>query len=301
MIMTDFFTPWFGEIEDVNDPKDNGRVRVRIFGYNPVDRSILPTDTLKWFITGVVQSAAQDGFGTSPTGYEKGTMVFGYYIDAERQEGVVVMALNFIKDGKNSVSPLATGVDGGGEQTKQRKSNIQKDIKTANGGTWSEPETQFAPEYPLNRVMTSRAGHVVEYDDTPGKERIVIQHKSGSFTEHHPDGDRVDRTTGTAFEILLGGKNIICVGDLNLNATGNYNVDVDGKTHIKTNGLLIESPDITMKATTVETTATALFNIDTPQTSTSKNLSAGNGATGSFTTPTGNVVDVVDGIVVNIF
>ena len=41
------------------------------------------------------------------------------------------------------------------------------------------PETQVKP--PENRVVHTRSGHIVEFDDTDGEERLVIRHKSMAF------------------------------------------------------------------------------------------------------------------------
>ena len=45
--------------------------------------------------------------------------------------------------------------------------------------------------YPFNKVTETESGHVVEFDDTPGSERISTNHRSGSFEEYHPNGDKV--------------------------------------------------------------------------------------------------------------
>ena len=42
------FIWWFGVVEDRDDPQRLGRCKVRIFGYNIEDLSILPTDDLPW-------------------------------------------------------------------------------------------------------------------------------------------------------------------------------------------------------------------------------------------------------------
>ena len=42
--------------------------------------------------------------------------------------------------------------------------------------------------YPNNHVYESESGHVQEFDDTPGAERIHTYHRAGTFEEIHPDG-----------------------------------------------------------------------------------------------------------------
>ena len=42
--------------------------------------------------------------------------------------------------------------------------------------------------YNKNKVTQTRAGHLIELDDTDGSERIRILHSNGSFVEMRPDG-----------------------------------------------------------------------------------------------------------------
>jgi len=57
------------------------------------------------------------------------------------------------------------------------------DVKTASGLSWNEPGSQYAALYPKNHVMETAGGHVLEFDDTDGAERVNIFHKNGSFIE----------------------------------------------------------------------------------------------------------------------
>jgi hypothetical protein len=42
--------------------------------------------------------------------------------------------------------------------------------------------------YPNYHHYMSRAGHCVRFDDTKGKERLIIQARSGSCMMFYPDG-----------------------------------------------------------------------------------------------------------------
>ena len=58
---------YFGIVEAINDPKQLGRVRVRVFGIHTHDKNAIPTETLPW--ASVVQpttSAANSGIGQNP-------------------------------------------------------------------------------------------------------------------------------------------------------------------------------------------------------------------------------------------
>jgi len=89
---------------------------------------------------------------------------------------------------------------------------------TALYGSWVEPETAYNAQYPFNQVYESQAGHVVEYDDTPGSERMHWYHCSGTFTEIHPKGGEVHKVVGNAWDITLNDKMILVKGNAAFNA-----------------------------------------------------------------------------------
>lgn len=80
--------------------------------------------------------------------------------------------------------------------------------------TWSEPDPSeiYKAVYPYNKVMASESGHVIEVDDSRGHERIHIFHRSGTFDEMHPNGDRVMKTVGHNYRITYGDDHYLCFG-----------------------------------------------------------------------------------------
>jgi len=89
---------------------------------------------------------------------------------------------------------------------------------TAIAGSWMEPETPYNAQYPFNHVYESQAGHIVEYDDTPGSERMHWYHCAGTFTEIHPKGSEVHKVVGNAWDITLNDKMILVRGNAAFNA-----------------------------------------------------------------------------------
>jgi len=89
-----------------------------------------------------------------------------------------------------------------------------------------EPVTPFKAQYPYNNVITSESGHMREVDDTPGAERIHEYHRSGSFTETHPDGTKVNKIVGDGFTIVVKDKNVMVEGNANIIVNGNANISV---------------------------------------------------------------------------
>jgi len=80
----DGFNWWIGVVEDRMDPEFLGRCRVRIFGYHPDDKDILPVKDLPWAIPiQPITSAAMSGKGSSPLGPVEGTWVLGFFFDGD--------------------------------------------------------------------------------------------------------------------------------------------------------------------------------------------------------------------------
>lgn len=80
--------------------------------------------------------------------------------------------------------------------------------------SWDEPNPVdiYAAVYPYNKVMASESGHIIEIDDTPEHERIHIFHRSGTFDEMQPNGDRVMKTFGNSYRITYLDDYYLCLG-----------------------------------------------------------------------------------------
>ena len=107
---------------------------------------------------------------------------------------------------------------------------------------------QRASEYPFNQVNETESGHVVEYDDTPGAERILIKHRKGAGVEMRADGsviisatnNKVEVTGGHQRVIVEGHGDLIYHGNLNLKVSGDFNVDVGGNYNVNVGGNKVE-------------------------------------------------------------
>ena len=84
--------------------------------------------------------------------------------------------------------------------------------------------------------METASGHIKEYDDTSGQERIHEYHKAGTFYEIDKDGNKVTRVVGNNYDIIAGTNYVKVRGDVNLTIDsncktrikGNYDIEVDG-------------------------------------------------------------------------
>jgi hypothetical protein len=97
---------------------------------------------------------------------------------------------------------------------------------------WTEPESpaslEYPPKYPFNNITQTTSGHMFEMDDTPGGERIRIHHRSGTFTEMHPNGDEVHKIYGDGYEIITKNKNVLISGSCNITINGDSILHVKG-------------------------------------------------------------------------
>ena len=84
---------WFvGVVEDRQDPKTLGRVRVRCLGYHTEDLVKLPTADLPWaHPMNPITSATVSGVGQSPLGVVEGTWVIGFFTDGPTAQQPMIM------------------------------------------------------------------------------------------------------------------------------------------------------------------------------------------------------------------
>jgi hypothetical protein len=264
------FIWWIGVVEDRNDPEQLGRVRVRCFGWHTENKSLIPTDSLPWAhpVTPV----------NSPNVYtpKEGDMVFGFFIDGDNAQNPAIVGVlpgkpeqkpkyesGFSDPGTNlssrpkkpddpsekypkskylkesTVNRLARGKSDG-TIIATRKKNLKKNIKSAGGVTWSEPPPSFAPKYPYNNALETESGHALEFDDTPGKERVHLAHRSGAYTEFDKDGSKIERVQKDNYCVIMGDDFIYVKGKASITVEGNFN--------LKTSKINIEASEINMAA-----------------------------------------------------
>ena len=92
-----------------------------------------------------------------------------------------------------------------------------------------EPKTQYYAQYPYNHVKETESGHIQEFDDTPGRERIHEFHRTGTFYEVHPDGSKVTKIVGNDYEIVHKNKSIRVRGDCKVFVDGDASLYVRGE------------------------------------------------------------------------
>jgi len=264
---------WFvGVVEDRQDPQYAGRVRVRCLGHHTSNTTILPTADLPWAqVVLPITSSGISGVGQSPLGLVEGSWVFGYFRDGNnRQEPLVIGSL----PGKPAELAGASGFyDPNGIYPKYRnepdvnrlaindsnnphlaltlrESTRITGIATADfntvtaadgstiaasdGDTFDQPAIPYNAEYPYNHVYESESGHIREYDDTPGAQRIYESHRTGTSYEIDASGNRTDIIKGTHYTLTSSNNKAYVAGDSDITIDGRHKIYIN-KNNIENN------------------------------------------------------------------
>ena len=251
---------WFtGVVEDRNDPNKAGRVRVRALGHHTSNTTILPTADLPWAHCMLPStSAGISGLGQSATGLVEGSWVLGYFRDGnERQEMIVLgtlpgypaelsqaggfydpagvypkykdepdvnrLAVNN-EDKPHLANTLRTATRITGIATADFNAFVNADgsLATASDGdTFDQPAIPYNASYPYNNVYESESGHLIEYDDTSGAERIHQRHRTGTSYEIDASGSKVEIIKGESYRLLSNKEQV--------QITGNSDITIDGR------------------------------------------------------------------------
>ena len=267
-----------GVVEDRQDPQKLGRVRVRCVGLHTQDKAILPTADLPWSqVVLPTTSAGISGLGQSPAFLVEGTWVFGYFRDgADCQEPMILGTLPGVpaelaapskgfydpngiypkyKDetdtnrlavnGENPHLSLelrklsrVTGVPTADFDLVPITDHVATNIAASDGDTWSQPEIPYNATYPFNHVYESESGHIKEFDDTKGSERIYEAHRVGTSYEIDKDGTKTDIIKGDHYTITYGKSQASIDGQSDITIGGRH------KLYINKDGALNNHYDI---------------------------------------------------------
>lgn len=285
-------------VEDNNNSEKNGKVRVRIFGIHTEKNEnsgeefeFVKTSELPWAeVMGGTNFGLVSGIGTSSI-LRQGTWVWVILENDDPNKPIIIGTI----PGKNSVSSVGkySGGDGfydpdeeypipdrasevdinrlaRGETSGTIHEDINSSLDTVSqsdatsGADVSQTEpssTNNASIYPDVNILETHSGHVIEFDDTSGNERIRLYHRTGSYIEIKPDGSIVQKSVGASnhyihvadvnehiagavkkylesnLEEIIGGNLLQNVkGNLKLNVEGNLTWNVGGTTTITSSG-----------------------------------------------------------------
>ena len=244
---------YFGTVEDRMDPKEMGRVRVRVFGVHSADKiNDIPTASLPWApVMNPTTTPGTSGLGQTPF-LAPGSWVIVQFLDRELQSPIVMGTVHGFPDNKpNSengfADPTGTFPRRIDESDVARRARGTNELLKQPIG--SEPIDPYNAKYPYNHVFHSESGHMIEMDDTPGHERVQVYHRTGAFIEIHPDGAMVVHSgahynSSQKLEINV-------TDNASINVGGNLNALVEGTTTLSSFGNITAETKANMY-TTVE-------------------------------------------------
>lgn len=129
-------------------------------------------------------------------------------------------------------SPLARNEQVETTVLQTRKASVVT-VPISEENAWKEPDPAYDTEYPFNKVWETESGHVMEFDDTPGSERVHIAHRSGSFQEIYPSGTKVEKIVKNNYQIIFSDSHVYIKGRVNLTVESNVNMKVYGHVNLE--------------------------------------------------------------------
>ena len=308
---------YYGVVESRADPKQLGRVKVRVLGIHTEDKTQLPTADLPWAAV-VSHDGSNSGLGTSPSFYVEGTWVLVNFFDEDMQEPYVIGGIPGVPaalgnpdvgfndpnrrstdsssdDYKLSVYPAAVNTSDVHENARGSltavspvvRDSIRKTavpsadfdsttvstvdgsltVAASDGSTFDEPLVvdggtsdtvgTYKPTYTKNHVYSTEKGHLLEFDDTEGYQRIAITHSAGSYQEYSNDGTYVSHIVSKMFEVVSSDKSSLIEGDVvetidkglklkvnKLGASGNnYDIEVGANASLN---IMVRTGDVNL-------------------------------------------------------
>ena len=256
-----------GVIEENVDPRKEGRVKVRAFGVHGLNTDI-PRDELPWAICvkGDYDPNGSPGLGLPALN----SFVFGMFLDGESAQQPMVLGL-IPTQYTQVIDPEANGwgtiprsnaellmrgsapEDYGQPQNSRRSraeymhetstadqnANRVEEVEIAGSErTWTEPPPGAQTSYPFNRVIESGA-HVIELDDTPDAERILIYHKEGSYMQIDARGVVINKAVSDQYDIMDRNEHKVVGGQ----GGGFSTVTINGNSYVKVKGNKTEEID----------------------------------------------------------
>ena len=209
----------YGTVVDIIDPEKLGRCKVQVYGVH----DNIETKDLPWSqVVMPANTPAKGGIGSS-VNLLVGTLVCGIFLDGSKQEFIVQGTLPTKTDGveDNNIRVRAGPDPHAGEPIGEY-----------------QPVSTYAPEYPYNNVMETESGHLKEYDDTKGHERITERHMSGTQYEVCADGTKNERIVRDNYRLVVGHDTLEVFGNVRIIVSGQADIAVAKDVNIAVGGNL---------------------------------------------------------------
>lgn len=212
------FTWFTGVVEDVKDPLQHNRVKVRCFGFYS---SEIAVEDLPWATVMMPTTTASIQGNGANHQLENGSWVVGFFRDGKSAQDPLIMG------------SIATQTDG------------IIDAPGDNFITPEEGETEGTVDYD-DKYIKTKAGHRIRFNNSPGKERVEILHGVNNSKVSLDEHGGVEMESSTGQKIALrdnnGNGSYISISaasnspiylsttdaDINLSTLGTGNVRISG-------------------------------------------------------------------------
>ena len=253
---------YFGIVKNINDPLKLGRVKVNVFKCH----DNIKTKDLSWsqvMMPGNTPAISGQGHSVNlaeeilwkegevlPNGVTVGdvkvigSLVCGIFLDNKQQEFMVM-------------GSLPTKTDSIEDNNVRVRAEANPHADEPKGDY--QPASTYAPEYPYNNVFETASGHVKEYDDTEGHERITERHMSGTQYEIQPDGTKNETIVRDNYRLVVGHDTLEVFGNVRIIVSGQADIAVANDVNLAVGGNL--AADVTGNMTANITGTTSLIGI----------------------------------------
>ena len=182
---------WFvGVVEDRQDPKTLGRLRVRCLGYHTEGLDKLPTADLPWaHVMNPITSATVSGLGQTPLGAVEGTWVVGFFQDGgDAQQPIIIGTLPGVPSELPDTGTKKGFMDTGGNYPKYKETDVNRLAVNAKSVDTSgrSADVELNPHSSLTIRKADRTTKIGQADFNPvdlGRANL-----GGTFTLEGDDG-----------------------------------------------------------------------------------------------------------------
>jgi hypothetical protein len=233
-----------GIVEDVVDPDNLKRARIRVMG---IFDSPIKTEHIPWARPLVKQAVPRVGTYCKVL-FLRGDLMFPMYFAPEFigkfDRATLETEIQSILESKKSFQ----GVDCGG-------ASFDEPVPPIDGAPNKDRDSQLT----RNTDENSDSAILEDKNLQSGKEHYSLTHPSGSYIDISKDGHVVIHSSADIFNVSESNNNGLVRGDLNLRVEGSINIKV-GANEIKITqtGLEITSPQAQIKGASLQIDGTSL-------------------------------------------
>lgn len=96
----------------------------------------------------------------------------------------------------------------------------------------SVENTGIGVQYPYGKTNVTKSGHVIQYNDTPAGERVLVKHRTGSAVDMLPNGSMAISANGNLVMTINKDMSITIAGSARFSVNGDMDFDVKGNFNV---------------------------------------------------------------------